>query len=437
MVNGLWGPMVSASRTRQIPGLSSSIPSFDRHPYASPPQTQSALPPLSQSSGISHQEKDIKSPHTSPTLPSYHSYSSINHTAGPSPPPSTHILSPTSSDLSGHRSNPPYVQSTTAEAPYYSSHPGNYAVAPTPPYSSAEQSEMMATTHLHRQQSYPQLYPPTQSQSHMAVTSPAAHDYHRGIYAHPQPLYPYQFSQPMTPYSSHPASSPQLHSPPLLMSHNQGPNGSAMGPPAPPHVFSPRSKFPSQRSGMGSIDSQTSSPPASIPEGSSATPTGSTGAAPGPIPATTPLLVRTDASGVQWISFEYSRDRAKIKYVIRCDVESVNIDGLSTEFKTENCVYPRAFCKPDEYKGNRLNYENECNTVGWALAELNEQLRGKRGLIQRAVDSWRNSNKDPRLRSRRVRRLAKMQHRKGSHPSLTNGQRHHHHLAAGSQGAML
>lgn len=146
------------------------------------------------------------------------------------------------------------------------------------------------------------------------------------------------------------------------------------------------------------------------------TPTGSASgvnpnAAPGPIPATTPLVVRQDGNGVQWIAFEYSRDRVKMEYTIRCDVESVNQDELSSEFKTENCVYPRACCPKEAYRGNRLQYETECNTVGWALAQLNPPLRGKRGLIQRAVDSWRNSNQDPRLRSRRVRRMAKMNHR--------------------------
>lgn len=137
-------------------------------------------------------------------------------------------------------------------------------------------------------------------------------------------------------------------------------------------------------------------------------------AAPGPIPATTPLVVRQDGNGVQWIAFEYSRDRVKMEYTIRCDVESVNVETLSQEFKTENCVYPRACCNKDQYRGNRLIYETECNTVGWALAELNPCLRGKRGLIQRAVDSWRNSNQDPRLRSRRVRRMAKMNTRKAA-----------------------
>lgn len=123
--------------------------------------------------------------------------------------------------------------------------------------------------------------------------------------------------------------------------------------------------------------------------------------------ATVPRVERQESNGVQWIAFEYSRDRIKMEYTIRCDVESVNVDNLSQEFKTKNCVYPRACCSKDQYRGNRLVYETECNAGGWALAELNPALRGKRGLIQRAVDSWRNSNQDPRLRSRLVRRQAK------------------------------
>lgn len=140
-------------------------------------------------------------------------------------------------------------------------------------------------------------------------------------------------------------------------------------------------------------------------------------AAPGPIPATTPLVVRQDNNGVQWIAFEYSRDRVKMEYTIRCDVESVNVEELNSDFKSNNCVYPRACCQKDQYKGNRLHYESECNAVGWALAQLNPNLREKRGLIQRAVDSWRNSNQDPKLRSRRVRRMAKISNRKSMQPN--------------------
>ena len=171
---------------------------------------------------------------------------------------------------------------------------------------------------------------------------------------------------------------------------------------------SPRQPLnPSQ--GTPSATSQKTSRP---PTGQSGGQGGNPNAAPGPTPATTPLVVRQDGNGVNWIAFEYFRDRVKIEYTIRCDVVSVNTDNLETDFKPDNCVYPRACCNKDTYKGNRLQYENECNTVGWALAELNPCLRGKRGAIQRAVDSWQNSSRDPRLRSRRVRRQAKMHNRK-------------------------
>lgn len=129
-----------------------------------------------------------------------------------------------------------------------------------------------------------------------------------------------------------------------------------------------------------------------------------------------PPFTFENGDGVQWLSFEYSRDRVKMEYTIRCDVESVNVDRLDKDFKTENCVYPRACVSEDQYRGNRFIYETECNAVGWALAELNPALRGKRGMIQRAVDSWRNSNQDPRLPSKRVRRQHKMNRRQSVQP---------------------
>ncbi|KAF2154954.1 hypothetical protein K461DRAFT_105059 [Myriangium duriaei CBS 260.36] len=139
---------------------------------------------------------------------------------------------------------------------------------------------------------------------------------------------------------------------------------------------------------------------------------GSTSATqPGPIPATTPLVFRQDQSGTKWIIFEYSKDRVKQEYSIRTDVENVDIDRLSPEFKEANCVYPRANCPQSQYTGNRCKYETECNAVSWALCKLNPQIQGKRGLIQRAVDSWRNSNPNPKLRSRRVRRQNKVHKR--------------------------
>lgn len=127
---------------------------------------------------------------------------------------------------------------------------------------------------------------------------------------------------------------------------------------------------------------------------------------PGPIPASQPIMVQRKQDGINTIKFEYSKERVKVMHEIQCNVDSIDIDQLTNEFKDLNCVYPRAHGKGD-YKGSRLNYETECNRTGWALAALNPQLQGKRGLIQRAVDSWRNCANDPKLRSRRVRRLQK------------------------------
>lgn len=122
----------------------------------------------------------------------------------------------------------------------------------------------------------------------------------------------------------------------------------------------------------------------------------------GPIPAN-PLRIYKDANGVDWISFAYSRERIRTEYTIRGDVETVDLDTLTEEFKHQNCIYPRARVPPEQYTGTRHRYETECNAIGWALAKLNPCLRNKRGLIQRAVDSWRN--KEPSLRSRRIRRM--------------------------------
>ena len=287
-----------------------------------------------------------------------------------------------------------------------------------------------------------------QSQSPASVASSQSHDQHRAMFAQPPSTHMgpqlYQYPGPYsmgpvqsTSYAQHSAAPPQhqaIAQQPLLPTHMQGPSPLQPQSQAPTPIMNnstctkiepstmqrpPESTAP-QRAPQAPITPSHSSSNGSLTNGtgaSSAPPSASganPGAAPGPIRATTPLVVRQDNDGVQWIAFEYSRDRVKMEYTIRCDVESVNTDNLPAEFKTDNCVYPRAYCGKDQYKGNRLIYESECNTVGWALAELNLCLRGKRGLIQRAVDSWRNSNSNMRLRSRRVRRMAKAGSRKSS-----------------------
>ena len=310
----------------------------------------------------------------------------------------------------------------------------------------------MAATQMQRPYQQPVYHTP-QSNSPASVASSQSHDQHNRMYAQPsaqmpQGIYgygPYSSLNQVPPsaYPHHPGqqSQPQhqvMASQPLIP-HQHGqtpmPHQSPAQPPGMTNSPRPQTKLEPgmtrpldpaalQRSPTGPINSNhethTGPPPNTngLQSGQIGGPGVNPTAAPGPIPATTPLVVRQDNNGVQWIAFEYSRDRVKMEYTIRCDVESVNTDSLAPEFRTDNCVYPRACCPRDQYRGNRLQYENECNTVGWALAELNPCLRGKRGLIQRAVDSWRNSNQDARLRSRRVRRMAKMNTRKHapSHP---------------------
>ncbi|KAJ5280106.1 hypothetical protein N7478_005478 [Penicillium angulare] len=297
----------------------------------------------------------------------------------------------------------------------------------------------MATT-AQMQRPYPPIYHTPQSNSPASVAS-QPHDQHgQNIYTQspqmPPQMYGYQPYSPINPihhpsYATH--ASPQPHpltSQSMMMAtqtstaqmspHQQSatPNTALSSSPTMKMDSAPQQSS-SQRSMLGpTLPAPTNS---SLPAGNvqQSSLGASSSAAPGPIPATTPLVVRQDSNGVQWIAFEYSRDRVKMEYTIRCDVESVTVDHLSQEFKTENCVYPRACCSKDQYRGNRLVYETECNAVGWALAELNPALRGKRGLIQRAVDSWRNSNQDPRLRSRRVRRQHKMNRRQSVQPPST------------------
>ncbi|KAI9008768.1 hypothetical protein CLU79DRAFT_776822 [Phycomyces nitens] len=133
-------------------------------------------------------------------------------------------------------------------------------------------------------------------------------------------------------------------------------------------------------------------------------------------PAQSPPPVDTPSSsepvaeirdGVEWVSFVYSHNRTLKRYAIRTDIHAISLDTIDDQFKTDNCVYPRANLPKESYKGNRWAYETECNVLGWKLAWLNSaDISGKRGLIQRAVDSYRN--RYPSMRSRRVARQEKL-----------------------------
>lgn len=82
------------------------------------------------------------------------------------------------------------------------------------------------------------------------------------------------------------------------------------------------------------------------------------------------------------------------EFCVRFDLDSVDISKLNEKFKADNCVYPRANIPYEMYSGNRWNYETECNRLAWQFVSLNPVLLyGKKGLIQRAVDSYRNISK--------------------------------------------
>ncbi|CAO3624626.1 unnamed protein product [Cunninghamella blakesleeana] len=111
--------------------------------------------------------------------------------------------------------------------------------------------------------------------------------------------------------------------------------------------------------------------------------------------------------GIEHITFLYSHDRLVKEYTIRTDVDHVEVDVIPLTFRNQNTIYPRANVEKEEYTGNRWNYESTCNMLGWKLCWLNQQqLCGRRGLIQRAVDSYRNRHVE--MRSRRVTRQEKV-----------------------------
>ena len=290
----------------------------------------------------------------------------------------------------------------------------------------SEASEMMAAAQMQPRQYH--LYTP---QSHSPVSAVSSHAQEQAprIYSQPPQMQPTMYYQAYAMGHHLPTQPPhQMMTPPQSTApqqQNQAPMPLAQAPmhasnmsnsPRAQPKFEPNVTRPLDTNSLKSpamkMPSSHSTPKSASHHGGSASSnqggaSANPNAAPGPIPATTPLVVRQDNNGVQWISFEYSKDRVKMEYTIRCDVEAVDVDTLDKDFKEANCVYPRAFCDKGQYTGNRLGYETECNTVGWSLAWKNECLREKRGLIQRAVDSWRNSNQDSRLRSRRVRRMNK------------------------------
>ncbi|KAJ3246936.1 hypothetical protein HDU78_005798 [Chytriomyces hyalinus] len=123
-------------------------------------------------------------------------------------------------------------------------------------------------------------------------------------------------------------------------------------------------------------------------------------------PATRPtVLVRDD---VEWIEFTYEVKGKATLFEIRTDVDdNLDLGALDEAFKARNCVYPGARVEKELYKGNRYKYESSVNEFGWKLCHINPSICGQKGLIQRAVDTFRNRFEE--LRSRRLMRHQKFQ----------------------------
>lgn len=128
------------------------------------------------------------------------------------------------------------------------------------------------------------------------------------------------------------------------------------------------------------------------------------------LPATQPYVKLVD--GEERLCFKYNTkvsesalnampktDLEDNEFCVRFDLESVDISKLNEKFKADNCVYPRANVPYEMYSGNRWVYETDCNKLAWQFVSLNPVLLyGKKGLIQRAVDSFRNINKSNKTR---------------------------------------
>lgn len=128
------------------------------------------------------------------------------------------------------------------------------------------------------------------------------------------------------------------------------------------------------------------------------------------LPASQPYIRIVD--GEERLCFKYNTKisetalnampRAELEdneFCVRFDLDSVDISKISEKFKADNVIYPRANVPKEMYTGNRWQYETECNKLACQFVSLNHVLLyGKKGLIQRAVDSYRKFNKQSRNR---------------------------------------
>lgn len=150
------------------------------------------------------------------------------------------------------------------------------------------------------------------------------------------------------------------------------------------------------------------------------------GKTPGPGKAS-PVRKLTGEDGLISIYFEYLEKGVPKPWTLRCDIDEVDDCQLSPDFKEKNATYPEAYKQwkerqqlshngaaseessgPGKYP--RYRHDKICNEIGWRLAFKNPQIQGNKGVIQRAVGSFRNvpvwTKLDPNdTRSRRTKKV--------------------------------
>ena len=80
------------------------------------------------------------------------------------------------------------------------------------------------------------------------------------------------------------------------------------------------------------------------------------------LPASAPHIELRN--GVEWLYFTYSTKGHVQEYCIRIDIDDLSLDDIPSDFKQDNCVYPRALVGKDTYNGNRFEYESSVNALG-------------------------------------------------------------------------
>ncbi|GAM88775.1 hypothetical protein ANO11243_068090 [Dothideomycetidae sp. 11243] len=112
-----------------------------------------------------------------------------------------------------------------------------------------------------------------------------------------------------------------------------------------------------------------------------------------------------EAGGSKMIMFCYKAGGREEQLIMNYDLaRSLDLEGEGLtdlqDFKIENSVYLKALTK--DAKASRLKYETECNEIAWKIAYTHPEFQSRRGVLQQAVDAYRNNTEG--MESRRVKR---------------------------------